>query len=95
MQVGVATAREQPTRERRARTARSEHNGAVSPIWIVPVLAVLAGLAVAVALARQVAAAGRELGREVARLGDLGPELTGLRDGVEGLGASVERARRR
>ena len=67
----------------------------MSPIWIVPVLAALAGLAVAVALGRQVAAAGRDLGREVNRLGDLGPELTGLRDGVEGLTASVARARHR
>jgi hypothetical protein len=67
----------------------------MSPIWIIPVLAALAGLAVAVALARQVASAGRELGREISRLSDLGPELTGLRDGVEGIGASVARARRR
>ena len=67
----------------------------MSPIWIIPVLAVLAGLAVAVALGRQVAEAGRELAREASRLADLGPELTGLRDGVEDLGGSVARARRR
>ena len=81
--------------ERRARTARSEQDDAVSPLWIIPVLASLAGLAVAVALGRQVAAAGRDLGREVTRLGDLRPELTGLRDGVEALTASFARARRR
>ena len=67
----------------------------MSPIWIVPVLAVLAGLAVAVALGRQVASAGRDLARELGRMGELGPEVTGLRDGVEGLSTTVRRARHR
>ena len=67
----------------------------MSPIWIIPVVAALAGLAVAVALARQLAAAGRELAREVGRLGELGPELTGLWEGIEAFAASVGRARRK
>ena len=56
-------------------------------------LAVLAGLAIAVALGRQLASAGRDLARETARLGELGPELAGLKAGIEDLTASVGRAR--
>ena len=81
--------------EQRAGTARSEHNGGVSPIWIIPVVAVLAGLAVAFALGRQLADEARQLGGSLSRLGELGPELSGLRDGVQDLAATVARASRR
>ena len=67
----------------------------VSPLWIIPVLAVLGGLAVAVAIGKQITAEGRALRQEIAELRPLWPELRALFHSVDELGTTVVKTGRR
>ena len=67
----------------------------MSPLWAIPAVVLLIGATAVYALARAAVEEARELGKEVARFGDVRPALVSLRSEVEAARRSVEaRARR-
>jgi geranylgeranyl pyrophosphate synthase len=67
----------------------------MSPIWIIPVAAVLVALAIGMWLAKQLATEAKQLGREVGRLAAVGDDVMDLFDDVEDLATTVGRTGRR
>lgn len=62
----------------------------MSPLWAIPAVVLLIGAAAVFALLRAAIDEARQLGREVARFGELRPAVVALRDDLAAARATVE-----